>query len=96
MNGGTLAAIDAIGLLEIEHGKMTAFNVAVTAPEEDRIERLMRREGISRDYALQRIRAQKPNEYFAAHCDYVLENTGTLAEFENQCKEFFTEVLKHV
>ena len=96
VNGGMLAAIDAIGLLEIEHGKMTAFNVAVTAPEEDRIERLTRREGISRDYALQRIRAQKPNEYFAAHCDYVLENTGTLAEFENQCKEFFTEVLKHV
>lgn len=96
VNGGTLAAIDAIGLLEIEHGKMTAFNVAVTAPEEDRIERLTRREGISRDYALQRIRAQKPNEYFAAHCDYVLENTGTLAEFENQCKDFFTEVLKHV
>lgn len=96
VNGGTLAAIDAIGLLEIEHGKMTAFNVAVTAPESERVRRLMLREGISRDYALQRIRAQKPNEYFAAHCDYVLENTGTLAEFENQCKEFFTEVLKHV
>ena len=96
LNGGTLAAIDAIGLLDIENGRQTAFNVAVTAPEEDRIERLMRREGISRDYALQRIRAQKPNEYFAARCDYVLENAGTLAEFENQCKEFFTEVLKHV
>lgn len=95
-NGGTLAAIDAIGLLDIEHGKRTAFNVAVTAPTEARIERLMRREGISREYALQRIGAQKSNEYFAERCDFVLENTGTMAEFEQKCREFFTEELKHV
>ena len=96
VNGGTLAAIDAIGLLDIDNGKKTAFNVAVTAPTEDRIQRLMRREGISRDYALQRIRAQRSNEYFSAHCDYTLENTGTLAEFEQKCNVFFTEVLKNV
>ena len=36
IDGGTLAAIDAIGLLEIEYGKKTAFNVAVTAPTADR------------------------------------------------------------
>ena len=53
INGGTLAAIDAIGLLEIEYGKKTAFNVAVTAPTEERVRRLMQREGISREYALQ-------------------------------------------
>lgn len=96
INGGTLAAIDAIGLLEIEYGKKTAFNVAVTAPTADRVRRLMQREGITREYALQRIGAQKPNEYFAAHCDYALENTGTLAEFEEKCNKFFTEVLKNV
>lgn len=96
INGGTLAAIDAIGLLEIEYGKKTAFNVAVTAPTADRVRRLMQREGISREYALQRIGAQKSNEYFAAHCDYALENTGTLAEFEEKCNKFFTEVLKNV
>ena len=91
-NGGTAAAIDAIGLLSIEHGRKTAFNIAVTAPTEARIERLMRREGITRDYALQRIRAQKPNEYFAANCDYTLDNSGTMAEFEQKCEDFFAEV----
>jgi L-threonylcarbamoyladenylate synthase len=96
VNGGTLAAIDAIGLLDIEYARKTVFNVAVTAPTEDRVRRLMRREGISRDYALKRIRAQKSNAYFAQHCDYVLENTGTLAEFEEKCERFFTEVLKDV
>ena len=96
LNGGTLAAIDAIGLLDIDHANRTAFNVAVTAPTEARIERLMQREKITRDYALQRIRAQKSNEYFAQHCDYVLDNAGTLAEFEEKCEKFFTEVLKNV
>jgi dephospho-CoA kinase len=93
LGGGTLAAIDAIGLLDIAHGQKTAFNIAVTAPLEARIERLVTREGIDRDYALQRIRAQKPDEYFASRCDYVLDNSGTKAEFEQKCEDFFAEVL---
>ncbi len=96
VDGGTLAAIDAIGLLDIEYAEKTLCNVAVTAPTEARVARLMAREGITRDYALQRIRAQKSNEYFAEHCDYVLENSGTLSEFEEKCKTLFTEVLKDV
>ena len=96
LRGGTLAAIDAIGLLDIDYSRKTAFNVAGTAPTEARVERLMQREGISREYALQRIGAQKSNDYFADHCDYVLENDGTLAAFEQKCEAFFTEVLEHV
>ena len=96
LNGGALAAIDAIGLLSIPLGKQTLCNVAVTAPTEDRVARLMRREGITRGYAMQRIAAQEPNEYFAAHCDYVLENNGTFEEFEIKCRKFFSEVLEHV
>ena len=96
LRGGRLAAIDAIELLSIDHGRKTAFNIAVTAPVEARIERLMAREGISRDYALMRIRAQKPDEYFAERCNYVLDNSSTKAEFETKCEEFFAEVCKDV
>ncbi len=95
-NGGRFAAIDAIGLLDIPHARKTVFNIAVTAPTEARIERLMRREGITRDYALQRINAQKPNEYFAANCDYALDNSGSMAQFEQKCEDFFAEVWKNV
>jgi dephospho-CoA kinase len=56
----------------------------------------MAREGISRDYALMRIRAQKPDGYFAERCDYVLDNSSTKAEFETKCEEFFAEVCKDV
>ena len=95
-NGGTLAAIDAIELLSIPHAKRTLMNVAVTAPVEARVQRLMLREGISEAYARQRIAAQKSDEYFAANCDAVLHNGGTKEEFEQKCFDYFTEVLKNV
>ena len=96
MNGGTLAAIDAIALLDGAFASRTAFNVAVTAPTEARVERLLKREGISEEYARSRIAAQRPNEYFQEKCDYTLHNGGTREEFECVCNKFFTEVLKSV
>jgi L-threonylcarbamoyladenylate synthase len=96
MNGGTLAAIDAIALLENAFARHTAFNVAVTAPVDARVHRLMLREGITEEYARMRISAQKSSEYFAQNCDYVLENDGDMASFEDKCEKFFTEVLKNV
>ncbi len=94
LSGGKLAAIDAIGLLEGRFARRTAFNVAITAPTEARVQRLLAREGISEEYACSRIAAQHSNEYFEANCDYTLRNEGTRAEFECVCNKFFTEVLK--
>lgn len=96
MAGGKLAAIDAIALLEGAFAKRTAFNVAVTAPTEARVQRLLMREGISEEYARSRIAAQRPNEYFEENCDYTLHNGGTREEFESVCNKFFMEVLKSV
>ena len=96
LNGGTLAAIDAIELLSIPQSKRTLVNVAITAPLEARVQRLMLREGISEDYARKRIAAQKSDDYFAANCDAVLHNDGTKEDFEQKCFDYFTEVLKNV
>lgn len=94
--GGRLAAIDAIALLETELLNLTSFTVAITAPEAERIRRLVLREGISEDYARLRIAAQKSEEYFRQNCGYVLENNGDMTAFKNKCRKFFEEVLKNV
>ena len=91
--GGTLAAIDAIALLENDFARKTAFNVAVTAPVEARVQRLLRREGVTEEYARMRIAAQKSDEYFASRCDYVLKNNGSFKQFQMQCERFFEEKL---
>ena len=87
--GGVPVAIDAIELFDGGLAQLCDMTVAITAPEEDRILRLIRRDNISKEQALQRIRAQKPESYFREKCDYVLENTGTAEDFHEKCLVFF-------
>ena len=96
INGGTLAAIDAIALLDAGFAKRTVFNVGITAPTEERVKRLLLREGVTEEYARMRIAAQKSNKYFEQNCHYTLCNDGTREQFEDKCNKFFTEVLKNV
>ena len=83
-----LAAIDAIGLFEGHLAELCDVTVAVTAPTEDRVKRLMNRDGISEEYARSRIAAQHDELWFREHCDYVLENNSNLDAFATKCVAF--------
>ena len=88
------AAIDAIALFESGASELCHVTLAVTAPPEVRVRRIMAREGISQDYAWSRVKAQKPDEYFSQHCDYTLINDCPSAEeFSKKVREFLKEVL---
>ena len=93
-NGGELAAIDAIALIEGGAANICKATVGITAPTETRIARLMQREGISREYAELRISAQKPNEYFEENCDYVVSNDGSQESFKTKCKKVFEDIIR--
>lgn len=82
-----LAAIDAVGLFESGLNRLCSKTVAVLAPEEARLTRLMARDGISRAYAVSRLRAQADNAQFSARCDAVLWNDcATKEEFLQRCR----------
>ncbi len=87
-----LAAIDAIALFEGGLAALCDVTVAVTAPVEARVARLMAREGIPEDYARMRIAAQHDDAWFRANCDYTLENNGTKEAFEAKCVAFFKNI----
>ena len=88
-------AIDAIGLMESGLSDLCTHTVAITAPEDVRIARLMAREGISEEYARLRISAQKSNKVFAAACGMTIENTdSSAADFRARCKSIFQSLLK--
>lgn len=87
-----LAAIDAIALFEGGLAELCDVTVAVTAPEEARLRRLMMRDGIDRDYAKRRIAAQKSAEWFRERCDFCLENNGTQADFQETCLAFLRKL----
>lgn len=87
-----LAAIDAIALLESGLAELCDVTVAVTAPTEDRVRRLMVRDGISEEYARNRIAAQHEEVWFREKCDYILENSGNFDAFATKCLAFFRQL----
>ena len=88
LHKGKLIAIDAIGLFEGDLAYLCDVTVAVTAPEETRISRIMARDGISYEYAKSRVAAQHEAAWFTARCDYTLENSSTPDHFRTQCLAF--------
>ena len=87
-----LAAIDAIALFEGGLADLCDITVAVIAPTEDRIQRIMARAGISEDYARSRVAAQHDNSWFTARCSYTLENSGTPADCKAACLAFLRKL----
>ena len=83
-----LAAIDAIALFEGGLAELCDTTVAVTAPTEDRVRRLMLRDGISEEYARSRIAAQHEESWFRDRCDCILENNGTQIHFQEKYLAF--------
>lgn len=95
MSGGTLAAIDAIALIGSGLDGLCDRLYAVVADRESRIERIMSRDGLTRERAESRIAAQMPDDYFVSHCGSVLYNKADEAAFTAFCRLQFTEDLKH-
>lgn len=66
--------IDAIALFESGEYALCDFTVAVVAPKEIRLERIMKRDNITEEKALERINAQKDESFFTSRADFVLWN----------------------
>ena len=91
--GRPAIALDAVALLESGAGMLCGTTIAVTAPEELRVGRIMAREGIGEDYARARVKAQKPSAWFEERCAHTLRNDGEKASLEEQARELFKSIL---
>lgn len=67
--------IDAVNLVESGVSKLCDRTLAVLAPKEERIRRIMARDGIDEEYAAMRVNAQKSDEFYKNNCTDVLYNT---------------------
>ena len=88
----TLAAIDAIGLFEGDLAQLCQVTVAITAPEQERIRRLIARDGITEEYARSRIAAQHSDAWFRERCSHTLANDSTAEEFRQKCLAFLADL----
>ena len=90
--GTRFAAVDAIALFESGLSRLCDKTVAVLAPLDVRVARLTARDGISADRALARIHAQPSDGEFSEKADFILQNSGSIAEFDTKCTEFLKGV----
>lgn len=95
MNGGRLAAIDAIELFGGGLAERCTATVGVLAAAETRIQRIMARDNISREYAQMRVNAQKSDDYFIENCTYTVRNDGEKDKFTKEFSILMQEVLKN-
>ena len=92
-----LYAIDAINLLESGLDRLCDRTVAITAPVELRVRRIMQRDQISEQYARLRVSAQKADDYYRSKCDCELTNAqDTPGEFEKDAALFFGKLIEAV
>ena len=92
MRGGLVAAIDAVELISAGMAERCSAVVGVLADEEIRIARIMARDGIDKEAALARIRAQKPDSYYKTQCTHLLFNNADREGFTAACRQLYKEI----
>lgn len=91
-----IAIVEAALILEAGAGERFDYLVVVTCREEQRVERVARRLGISKEAAqvevARRMAAQWPDEKKIKAADFVIDNSGPLTAAERQVHELFEKI----
>lgn len=95
MQGGKLAAIDAVELISSGLSDICAATIGVLADEEIRLSRIMARDGIDREEAEMRIDAQKDDDYYKDNCSHIIINNGDTVKYKKDLALIIQEVLKN-
>ena len=84
--------VDAPALFESGFDRMCDRIIGVFAPREERIARIMKRDGLPRERAEARLSKQIPDEVLAPKCDYCIQNGGE--DVELQVSAILTELME--
>lgn len=69
-----VAVVDAAAIIESGYADKCSMLAVVTAPEDVRLLRITERDSISREDALIRINAQKPDDFYFSKADFIIRN----------------------
>jgi dephospho-CoA kinase len=91
--GRAAALLDVPLLFETGMDRLADAVVCVTAPEETRVRRVCRRDGLTREEALRRIRSQNPAAVTESLSDYVLSTDAPYALTRMRARELWRRIL---
>lgn len=79
--------IDAPLLFESKLDDICNFTIGVIAKESVQIERIIKRDSISKEQACKRLKAQQTNDFYMSKCTEIIENNNEYIETEKQIEE---------
>lgn len=91
--GCDYAVLDAPALFEAGGERLCDRVAAVLAPESIRLERIIRRDGLTLEEASRRVGAQRPAEFYSSRADYVIMNGGSEEALQRAAEEIADELL---
>ena len=89
-----MLVIDAALLLEAGFDSLVDKVVLVFCNEEVQLDRLMKRDSLSREDAIKRIRSQMGQEDKKKMSDYLIDNSGDLGALEGEVEKLIKEIRK--
>ncbi len=93
-DGVRLLVYEAALLYEIEADHLVDTIVFVDAPLEERVARVMARDGLSREEVLARAGHQIQPDAFRAQADYVVQNGGDISQLRHRADELFARLVR--
>lgn len=86
------AVIDAPQLFEAGADRECNIVVSVLADKRLRLERIIERDDIDAESAMRRMDAQRSDEFFRTHSNYIIENNGSIDHLRPQVKRILAEM----
>lgn len=90
--GCTKIIYDAPQLFESNGDLMCDYVISVLCPRDIRLERIIRRDGLTPEQAKQRINAQYSNEFFIKNSDFCVYNNSDLENLYFQADEILKKI----
>ena len=81
-----IIVVNAPLLFESNLNQICDFVIAIIADRDIQIERIMKRDNLTKEAAEKRLNMQKSNEYFEENADYIIHNKESLKDLEKQLK----------
>lgn len=91
-----LIVIDAALIYEISIEQIFDAIIVVYSDQKQRVDRVMKRDGLKRDEIITRIRRQIPLEDKREWADFVIDNNGSLQDLQQQCQKIYDQLVETI
>ncbi len=93
-SGASAVLLDAPLLFEAKMDPLCDVIISVTAPAKVRLARILARDGISKNLAISRIRAQHSALYYKKRSDFWIDGSQNIEMVSQRAKEIFSQILQ--